>query len=51
MIYRNHAGDKPIVHATATIHPSAVVIGIARIESICRKSSKNQCFSGGGGLT
>ncbi|MCA1792844.1 MAG: hypothetical protein LC660_03045 [Desulfobacteraceae bacterium] len=31
MIYRNHAGDKPIVHATATIHPSAVVIGNVQI--------------------
>jgi carbonic anhydrase len=27
MLYRNHAGDKPVVAATATIHPSAVVIG------------------------
>jgi carbonic anhydrase/acetyltransferase-like protein (isoleucine patch superfamily) len=31
MIYRNHAGDKPVVHATATIHPSAVVIGNVQI--------------------
>ncbi len=31
MIYRNHAGDKPVVHPTATIHPSAVVIGNVQI--------------------
>jgi carbonic anhydrase/acetyltransferase-like protein (isoleucine patch superfamily) len=31
MLYRNHAGDKPVVAATATIHPSAVVIGNVQI--------------------
>ncbi|MEE4240375.1 MAG: hypothetical protein V2I36_02840 [Desulfopila sp.] len=31
MIYRNHAGDKPTVEASATIHPSAVVIGNVHI--------------------
>ncbi|MEW6077338.1 MAG: carbonate dehydratase [Thermodesulfobacteriota bacterium] len=31
MLYRNHAGDKPVVAATATIHPSAVVIGNVHI--------------------
>ncbi|MFP4040241.1 MAG: hypothetical protein ACLFS7_06835 [Desulfosudaceae bacterium] len=31
MLYRNHAGDKPMVAATATIHPSAVVIGNVQI--------------------
>lgn len=31
MLYRNHAGDKPMVAATATIHPSAVVIGNVHI--------------------
>jgi hypothetical protein len=31
MLYRNHAGDKPKVEASATIHPSAVVIGNVHI--------------------
>ena len=31
MIYRNHAGDKPVVDPTATIHPSAVEIGNVQI--------------------
>lgn len=31
MLYRNHAGNKPVVAATATIHPSAVVIGNVQI--------------------
>jgi carbonic anhydrase/acetyltransferase-like protein (isoleucine patch superfamily) len=31
MLYRNHAGDKPVVAASATIHPSAVVIGNVQI--------------------
>jgi carbonic anhydrase/acetyltransferase-like protein (isoleucine patch superfamily) len=44
MLYRNHAGDKPVVAASATIHPSAVVIGNVQI------GSKNQCLSGGGGM-
>jgi carbonic anhydrase/acetyltransferase-like protein (isoleucine patch superfamily) len=32
MLYRNHAGDKPVVASTATIHPSAVVIGNVHID-------------------
>jgi carbonic anhydrase/acetyltransferase-like protein (isoleucine patch superfamily) len=31
MLYRNHAGDKPKVEASANIHPSAVVIGNVHI--------------------
>jgi carbonic anhydrase/acetyltransferase-like protein (isoleucine patch superfamily) len=31
MLYRNHAGDKPVVGASAAIHPSAVVIGNVQI--------------------
>lgn len=31
MIQRNHAGDKPNVHPTAYVHPSAVIIGNVRI--------------------
>jgi carbonic anhydrase/acetyltransferase-like protein (isoleucine patch superfamily) len=31
MLYRNHAGDKPRVDPSATIHPSAVLIGNVRI--------------------
>ena len=31
MLYRNHAGDRPVVDATAAIHPSAVVIGNVHI--------------------
>ena len=27
MLYRNHAGDKPVIAASATVHPSAVLIG------------------------
>jgi carbonic anhydrase/acetyltransferase-like protein (isoleucine patch superfamily) len=44
MIYRNHAGDKPVVHATATIHPSAVVTGIARMTKFAGKVRKPNVF-------
>ncbi|MGD8541563.1 MAG: hypothetical protein PVI39_04675 [Desulfobacteraceae bacterium] len=27
MLYRNHAGDKPVIAASATVHPAAALIG------------------------